>query len=812
MPAEPRQRLSRRPSATLKREPEDLRLDSAHTRELEHKRSRGKVSCAECRRLKIKCDKQIPCQSCQRRGCASLCPNGSLATGQGTRFVLAATEHLHKRIGKLSDRVRLLEDALAALHSEHSSEPHPLLKDAADQLLVASAAEDTGAGAAPPDPTSQSLIESFGTLSIAEHGISHFFGPTGGSESLLISYSTSTSSVASPESMRDSSSPSTGTPPHDMYLFSRTFPFTPMGPFEEVVDMIKGHLPSWERAVTLCKLYVEHSTWLFHGLMEDQLMDELLPDIFNRAQSNDEATRPHDLSLLFVVFAIGELSEAEPNQARAEHFYQISRAAISLQPMLEKPSMSTIQALHIMSVYNAMSGSDLSTDTSMEMTWSLVSLAAHLSQTIGLHRDSERWNLPPKEVHRRRVLFWNLFLADAWQSLNTGRPPSFSLVYVDCRYPKYDNEQSPAVSFELWQFRFAAEVVSDMISRTLTAEAPTFTTIMELDRKIREFLPPDGFPEPKEGEELGTVLQRTVMEHIRETVLMFVHRSFFAQAIIEEPLNPLKSTYARSFLAEYRASTTILKSVTEQFERSPSTTGKFWNMWTYAFSAAVVFGTVVTRGPKSPLATSALSELDQACSLFSRGSSYSRRAKKALPILIKLNEKARQALQDVSTEDPMLGQHVSMWDSASPLAEDELTIFAGRTRFVSARKAMKEETDAGPYAPESMMGTLDGHAYATAGPSAPSAPSWQPQYEYDYQPPMTAPYGYHPQAYDPPPASVYPVTGLADMGQAFREVEMDPRWHSAQAGWAPPPGQERMMGELGPNMGQPGMGHYRHHQ
>jgi hypothetical protein len=35
-----------------------------------------------------------------------------------------------------------------------------------------------------------------------------------------------------------------------------------------------------------------------------------------------------------------------------------------------------------MSVYNAMSGNDLTSETSMELTWSLVTLAAHLSQTV----------------------------------------------------------------------------------------------------------------------------------------------------------------------------------------------------------------------------------------------------------------------------------------------------------------------------------------------------------------------------------------------------------------------------------------------
>ncbi|THU95168.1 hypothetical protein K435DRAFT_666942, partial [Dendrothele bispora CBS 962.96] len=115
---------------TSRREGKDRDPDD-RARELELKRSSGKsfVSCAECRRLKIKCDKQIPCTSCHHRGCAVLCPNGSLSTGQGTRSVVAATEHLHRRISRLSSRIHQLEDALAALHAKHSREPHPLLLD-----------------------------------------------------------------------------------------------------------------------------------------------------------------------------------------------------------------------------------------------------------------------------------------------------------------------------------------------------------------------------------------------------------------------------------------------------------------------------------------------------------------------------------------------------------------------------------------------------------------------------------------------------------------------------------------------------------
>jgi len=96
---------------------------------------------------------------------------------------LAATEHLHKRIAKLSGRIRLLEDALAAVHAKHSSEPHPLLHE--DLISVDEQdGELDGFGEEPngPPPQTGEVLDSFGTLSISEHGISRFFGPTGGSE------------------------------------------------------------------------------------------------------------------------------------------------------------------------------------------------------------------------------------------------------------------------------------------------------------------------------------------------------------------------------------------------------------------------------------------------------------------------------------------------------------------------------------------------------------------------------------------------------------------------------------------------------
>jgi hypothetical protein len=44
------------------------------------------------------------------------------------RIVIANTEVLHDKINQLANRVRQLEDALAAAHAMNTLEPHPLLQ------------------------------------------------------------------------------------------------------------------------------------------------------------------------------------------------------------------------------------------------------------------------------------------------------------------------------------------------------------------------------------------------------------------------------------------------------------------------------------------------------------------------------------------------------------------------------------------------------------------------------------------------------------------------------------------------------------
>lgn len=183
------------------------------------------------------------------------------------------------------------------------------------------------------------------------------------------------------------------TPPisGELTRFSTSFPFTPLGTTGDVRRLIESHLPPWDRAMHLAESYLTNAAWLFRGITREQLMDEMLPIIYKRpdakACSFQDYSGPHDLALLFLVFAVGALVDLnqEPYNAEGEHYHILGKAALCLQPVLEKPSLVAIQALWLLGIYTAMGSSEIrGCETTMETAWSLAAVAAQLAQSVCL--------------------------------------------------------------------------------------------------------------------------------------------------------------------------------------------------------------------------------------------------------------------------------------------------------------------------------------------------------------------------------------------------------------------------------------------
>ncbi|KAI1791248.1 hypothetical protein LXA43DRAFT_432665 [Ganoderma leucocontextum] len=92
------------------------------------------VSCAECRRLKLRCDRKVPCETCTKRGCAALCPEGTFSGCYvgvvGAMTISSAGCRVVDYWGQRNKtRSNALETALRTLQATVSDIPHPLLEE-----------------------------------------------------------------------------------------------------------------------------------------------------------------------------------------------------------------------------------------------------------------------------------------------------------------------------------------------------------------------------------------------------------------------------------------------------------------------------------------------------------------------------------------------------------------------------------------------------------------------------------------------------------------------------------------------------------
>ncbi|KAJ7657379.1 fungal-specific transcription factor domain-containing protein [Mycena polygramma] len=688
-------------------------------KDIELKRLRGELSCAECRRLKLKCDKNVPCGSCVRRGCESICPLGNLSAGQGTRFILADTDQLHSKIAEMSQRIRQLEEALAILQAVVSNERHPLL--ATDLLSIKFAAE-APVRTDPPANDQPPSIDALGTLTLGDSGEVKYFGRSAGSETLLVAEDYSD----------EEDDPCTQDPPlpADIAEIGGLFPSGHARAAK--LQRIRTLLPSYDRAVDLCEQYLGHGALFFRPIKRDELLGAFLQAIYasqDTTADGSNADAPHALAVLFFILALGALLDLRlpPYNAEAERFYCAGRAAIGLRAVYDSPLVDTVRAVGLMATYHSHAGKKYSRDSA----WCLMGIASKLAQSVRLHRDSARWNMDHKTVQSRRTLFWEVFSADVSHSLALGRPPAIDLSYVDCEFPEDDEclqTDQGEMRYGIWRSRysFSRDIWAPLAKGTLAAKPPGYAALLDLDRRVRELSVPESYkpyPTRADGEQeyysSAASLRGAYSSQYRAVTMIYLHRSFFAQAMLDFPTNPLRSPFATSFLTAYRSASVIIKATAYQFDRCADMAMRVWFLLHQTFSAAVIAGTVVTLSPRSNFASNALIDLGLAVDIFERTAPQSHRAKLASAVLAKLKERAVRAYTQFAVAVPGAGPAAAP-DVTPPdnTTADELAIFGGQTRVLALHKRRNKSTSASPQSPDSPS-TPGGGKYAADAGAAP---------------------------------------------------------------------------------------------
>ncbi|KZP29231.1 hypothetical protein FIBSPDRAFT_727667 [Athelia psychrophila] len=601
----------------------------------ESRRQRGEIACAECRRLKVKCDRIVPCSTCVKRGTAALCPNETIPPGDGQRFVLAAEDHLRRKMTKMEERMHALEDALAIVQAQSpEADAHPLLKvpfspdEDEDGAKRASYEGDDADGVG-------GLANAFGSLHMdSDHGASRFFGPSGGSEVREIAESEP--SRQPPSCLRlPNIDPSYL--PRPILLFYSAFPLTPPIPSKPVQALIESFLPPLPRATRLCETLLANLTWMFSIVSHRHLVGELIPAIYLRPpaptpsapSASSPIYGPHDLALLLIALALGALIDLgeRPYGEEAQHYYRLARAALGLESILEKRSVTTVKALHLMSAYCGMSGEE----GNLEHCYSLLNMAGEVALAVNM--DPSLWGFAGKEAYERRTYFWSLLQGTLWQSLITGRPPAILETFIDCRLPTAADEEAYThgevpLGFGVWSYRFTLECLLPVAKVVLASHPPTYRVVLDLDRKIRGFHIPVEEEGPSAGGE-GS-MQVFVRSHYSELTLLFLHRGFFAQALTDNPTSPIMSAHGQSFISAYKAACAVLDSTRAQYEYDPGIIARVWRVWSYAFSASVIIGTVAIRSVNSLIDPDPFKKLEEACTMFQSGAQTNSRALRAL--------------------------------------------------------------------------------------------------------------------------------------------------------------------------------------
>ncbi|KAF8650016.1 hypothetical protein AX16_005468 [Volvariella volvacea WC 439] len=582
------------------------------TKPLGEKEKGRKLSCRECRRLKLKCDRNFPCQSCVKRGCGSLCPEGALTSGRGSRFILANTEQLHDKILQLSDRVRQLEDALEVLQSSCSNQPHPLL---APELLRIKTSQDLyGASPQPmaPDrplgPKDEPLRESVATLSISQTP-----------EHCYVTKSEGQESTASDPDLQRNREPTPPRVPPDILQLSATFPF-PWVVDLKIRQRIRDALPPRKEAHQICQEARRNALWQYNFDPSETFIENLLHHCYTVPI---EELSPRRLALLLMVLSIGSLVDLNQplGSVNGEAYHHLARAAVCEIPLMEEPDFDVLHALFFMVWYHLIFSDN---KKAIGYAWNLVGFVAKLAQGLGLHRDNSRLKMIPEEYEKRKAMLWELLNLDCRMSLSLGRPPSICLTHVDIKPPDYTSAglyvpKEEAIYHE-WKNSFFIHCLSPILEAIVTVHPPDYERIIELDKTVRDYETPRILEGPTADgvSPRFLVMQRGLVAMSRAIALLQLHRRHFTEAMNGPEPFTLHHQHAPSVLATYLGTSSLIGAVEELYEQEQQLSVRFLHFWFNAFSAAVTLALFISRAPSTSLAPHALKDLERVCRLFRR--------------------------------------------------------------------------------------------------------------------------------------------------------------------------------------------------
>ncbi|KIK57141.1 hypothetical protein GYMLUDRAFT_98786 [Collybiopsis luxurians FD-317 M1] len=620
------------------------------------------LSCRECRRLKLKCDRDFPCQSCRKRGCGDICPEGTLTSGKGSRFILANTGQLHAKISQLSDRVRQLEDAL---REECCPRQHPLLAPELLQIKTIQEFYGLSSSSSTNVSTAQSESSHRDSESLHQAVTSLTLGSNSQNHNVYVDENGSYRTKGPPEV------------PPDVLQLSVTFPF-PWPADLKIRRRIRDALPPREEAQQVCQAARGNALWQYNLDASETFLSNLLHHVY---ESQIEDLSPRRMALLLMVLSIGSLVDLNKplGNLYGEAYHHLARASVCEIPLMEEPDFDTLHALFFMIWYHLIFSDNRK---AVGYAWNLMGFVAKLAQGLGLHREGSRVKRIPEEHEKRRYVFWELLNLDCRMSLSLGRPPSICLAHVDIKPPTFDGPglyvPQEEMIYHEWKNRFFISCLSPILEAITSVNAPPYERIVELDKDVRNHGIPDIL---KDDGGAGTsnrslTMQRALVSMGCDIALLQLHRRHFMQVMSSPEQFDWNDTFAPSVLATYLGCSGLIAAVETLFNKEDQLSGRFLCFWFNAFSASVALSLLVSREPSCALTPCALADLDRVCRLFRRAAKILPFSARTLPVIEKMFDKSRRAYLDWHNSNGsgiggissqlLLGSSLQPVDSCSP--------------------------------------------------------------------------------------------------------------------------------------------------
>ncbi|PVF94886.1 hypothetical protein CPB86DRAFT_626349 [Serendipita vermifera] len=579
------------------------------------------ASCRECRRLKVRCDREVPCGSCVRRGCSGICPDGQLSAVKSARYVLASTEELHQRIQRLIFRVHELEHALEIANEKlEPGTTHPMLEHQLKKI-----ARD------PREPDTDD-----------EEGMQ---GVTAGANG-----------DAAPTSMLPSTSALGGSFEPSQIELPTLLPLDILQVDPSVQWQIPSQtshpvatfpLPSKEEAWSLIDAYYENGATIYQPVPRSQALSVILIPAYTQ---NISILSLYDQSKMYSLLALGAFYDLKKPAFSPQAMGWLCTARDLLLSTVDswETSVSSVEALSLL-VFGYLSAKDVD----IGKAYHLLGLPLRCAITAGLHKDPEVGTVSADELTRRRRAFWELWSLECIMALNLDRPPAIVKAFIESEMPIEEAERRSRESI-YFQWKYNLAVISQEISTMLLPSSSNvpYSTVMVLDHRIRATrptsLPQDVESTLVEGAvEIGMldIVRTTSMDTLCQSTLIFLHRSHFAWAIMKDDMNPMAGKVAPSVLACYNGARDILNSAFTLLQEQPLLLPRLGYLWDKMLTSTIILYIIAIFMPYWQNVSEAITLADNSLTnLFERWSDIGK-FQRVTPMLKNLKGMAVSALQ-----------------------------------------------------------------------------------------------------------------------------------------------------------------------